>query len=129
MSSRWASSAGCRSKASSRSLDRRQPSTRTRLEQTRAERGVVWRSELLRRGLCHIGLQLTPSQYEALGVYLSELRRWATQVNLTGLRSEEAIIREGFLRSFAHKAAFESTPLLKAIDVGSGAGFPEIGRA
>ncbi|MDE2181150.1 MAG: 16S rRNA (guanine(527)-N(7))-methyltransferase RsmG [candidate division NC10 bacterium] len=79
---------------------------------------------MLRRGLCRIGLQLTPSQYEALGVYLSELRRWATQVNLTGLRSEEAIIREGFLRSFAYRAAFKPAPPVKAIDVGSGAGFP-----
>lgn len=67
---------------------------------------------------------MIPAQYEALELYLTELRRWASQVNLTGLRTEEAIIREGFLRSFAHRAAFEPTPLLKAVDVGSGAGFP-----
>lgn len=67
---------------------------------------------------------MTPAQHEALDVYLLELRRWASQVNLTGLRSEEAIIREGFLRSLAYRAAFEPAPLMKAIDVGSGAGFP-----
>jgi 16S rRNA (guanine527-N7)-methyltransferase len=67
---------------------------------------------------------LTPAQRDALGVYLSELQRWAAQVNLTGLRSEEAIIREGFLRSLAYGAAFEPTIPMKAIDVGSGAGFP-----
>jgi 16S rRNA (guanine527-N7)-methyltransferase len=67
---------------------------------------------------------LTPAQHDALGVYLSELQRWAAQVNLTGLRSEEAIIREGFLRSLAYGVAFESTLSMKAIDVGSGAGFP-----
>ncbi|MDE2059391.1 MAG: 16S rRNA (guanine(527)-N(7))-methyltransferase RsmG [candidate division NC10 bacterium] len=67
---------------------------------------------------------MTSAQYEALGVYLSELQRWASQVNLTGLRSEEAIIREGFLRSLACRAAFDPAPSVKAIDVGSGAGFP-----
>lgn len=45
-------------------------------------------------------------------------------MNLTGLRTEQAIIREGFLRSLACRAAFEPTPSVKAIDVGSGAGFP-----
>lgn len=81
-------------------------------------------SDLLRRGLDRLGLRLTPPQYEALSVYLSELRRWASRVNLTGLRSEEAIIREGFLRSMAYRAAFEPSPSMKAIDIGSGAGFP-----
>ena len=82
------------------------------------------RGGLLRRGLERIGLQLTPAQYDAFGVYLSELQRWAAQANLTGLRSEEAIIREGLLRSLAYGAAFEPAVPVKAIDVGSGAGFP-----
>lgn len=81
-------------------------------------------SELLRRGLDRIGLQLTPTQRDALGIYLSELQRWAPQVNLTGLRSEDAIVREGFLRSLTHRLAFEPTPTVHAIDIGSGAGFP-----
>jgi 16S rRNA (guanine527-N7)-methyltransferase len=67
---------------------------------------------------------LTPAQYDALDAYMSELRHWATQVNLTGLRSEEAIIREGFLRSLAYGAALDPASFVKAIDVGSGAGFP-----
>src|SRR5574337_1232670 len=124
MSSRWASSIGCRSKASSHSIDQRRPSRRAGLEQTEARQDVVGPSELLRRGLGRIGLQLTPGQYKALGVYLSELQRWAPQVNLTGLRSEEAIIREGFLRSLAYRVAFNPARSVKAIDVGSGAGFP-----
>lgn len=104
-------------------MDRRRPNGIARLEQE-AKRGAACRSELLRRGLSRLGLRLTLAQHEALDAYLSELRRWATQVNLTGLRSEEAIIREGFLRSLAYRAAFEPAPLMKAIDVGSGAGFP-----
>lgn len=92
-------------------------------EQAAQQSGICC-SEFLRRGLDRIGVRLTPAQDEAFGVYLSELRRWASQVNLTGLRSEEAIIREGFLRSLSYRVAFEPLPLMKAIDVGSGAGFP-----
>lgn len=104
-------------------MDRRRPN-RIATPERAAQQTIADRSELLTRGLDRIGLQLTPAQREAFDVYLSELRRWASQINLTGLRSEEAIIREGFLRSLAHRAAFEPAPSVKAIDVGSGAGFP-----
>lgn len=93
-------------------------------EQAAQQSGASCRGELLRRGLKRIGIRLTPAQDEAFDVYLAELRRWASQVNLTGLRSEEAIIREGFVRSLSYRVAFEPLPLMKAIDVGSGAGFP-----
>ncbi len=104
-------------------MDRRRPNQIATPERA-AQQTIADRSELLTRGLDRIGLQLTPAQHEALDVYLSELRRWASRVNLTGLRSEEAIIREGFLRSLAYRMAFEPAPLVNAIDVGSGAGFP-----
>lgn len=104
-------------------MDRRWPNRVAPPEQA-DPRDAARRSELLRCGLDRIGLRLTPTQHDALDAYLSELQRWAPQVNLTGLRSEEAIIREGFLRSLAYRAAFEPVPLMKAVDVGSGAGFP-----
>ncbi len=80
--------------------------------------------ELLRQGLDRLGLLLTPAQLEALELYLLELLRWVPQVKLTGLKSREAIIREGFLRSLSYKAAFEPEPWVRAVDIGSGAGFP-----
>lgn len=104
-------------------MGQRRPSEVARLKQD-ARRDIARRCELLRHGVGRIGLRLTPTQLEALDTYMAELQRWATQVNLTGLKSEDAIIREGFLRSLAHRVAFEPTPLMKAIDVGSGAGFP-----
>ncbi len=104
-------------------MDRRGPNKIATPERV-AQQAIAGRSELLTRGLDRIGLRLTPAQYDALGVYLSELRRWASQVNLTGLKSDEAIIRDGFLRSLACRAAFKSAPPVKAVDVGSGAGFP-----
>lgn len=79
---------------------------------------------LLRRGLHRLGLRLDPAQRRALDIYRSELLRWGSHVNLTGLRSDEAIVREGFLRSLAYRVAFEPAPGTKAMDIGSGAGFP-----
>ena len=89
-----------------------------------AGRDAVENGQLLRRGLGHIGVHVTPAQIEALEVYLSELQRWAPHVNLTGFKSKEAIVREGFLRSLTYRAAFEPAPRMKAVDIGSGAGFP-----
>jgi len=89
-----------------------------------AERNAGCSDQLLRRGLDRIGLRVTPAQLEALGVYLSELLRWTPRVNLTGFKSREAIVREGFLRSLTYRAAFEPAPGLRALDIGSGAGFP-----
>lgn len=79
---------------------------------------------LLRQGLGRLGIRATPAQLHAFAVYRSELLRWAAHVNLTGFKSEEAIVREGFLRSLTYKAAFEPAPGLVAVDIGSGAGLP-----
>ena len=79
---------------------------------------------LLRQGLGRLGIDATPAQLQALAFYRSELLRWAARVNLTGFRSDEAIVREGILRSLSYKAAFEPAPGLVAVDIGSGAGLP-----
>jgi 16S rRNA (guanine527-N7)-methyltransferase len=86
--------------------------------------GEAHADQLLRRGLLRLGIQPTPEQLEALALYRSELLRWAARVNRTGFRSEEAIVREGILRSLSYRAAFEPVPGLPAVDIGSGAGIP-----
>ena len=80
--------------------------------------------QLLRRGLGRLEIHATPAQLQALAFYRSELLRWAARVNLTGFRSDEAVVREGILRSLSYKAAFEPAPGLVAVDIGSGAGLP-----
>ena len=80
--------------------------------------------QLLRQGLGRIGLQATPAQLEAFALYRSELLRWAPRVNLTGFKTDGAIFREGFLRSLSYRVAFEPAPGIRALDIGSGAGFP-----
>jgi 16S rRNA (guanine527-N7)-methyltransferase len=86
------------------------------------DRGAA--DELLRGGLGRLGIHATPAKLQALAFYRSELLRWAARVNLTGFRSDEAIVREGILRSLSYKAAFEPAPGLAAVDIGSGAGLP-----
>ena len=79
---------------------------------------------MLRQGLGRIGLQATPERLETFARYLSELLRWSARVNVTGFRTEAEIVCEGFLRSLGYRVAFKPAPGLRAVDIGSGAGFP-----
>ncbi len=108
---------------SSRRVRRRRPPRRGEaVERPALNPGAS--DQLLRLGLGRIGLQATPDRLEAFALYRSELLRWATRVNLTGFRTEGAIVREGFLRSLSYRVAFEPAPGMRALDIGSGAGFP-----
>jgi 16S rRNA (guanine527-N7)-methyltransferase len=78
----------------------------------------------LRQGLGRLGLKPTAAQLEAFAVYLSELLRWGARINLTGFTTQAQIVREGFLRSMSYRAAFDPAPGMRAVDIGSGAGFP-----
>jgi 16S rRNA (guanine527-N7)-methyltransferase len=79
--------------------------------------------DLLVAGARALGLHLTSSQVAAFATYLEEITRWSARTNLTALRRPEDIVRAGFLDSLA------CLPLIppeakRAVDVGSGAGFP-----
>lgn len=79
--------------------------------------------DLLVAGALALGLHLTQSQVGAFATYLKEITRWSVRTNLTALRQPEDIVRAGFLDSLA------CLPLIppeakRAVDVGSGAGFP-----
>jgi len=71
-----------------------------------------------------LSLTLSLAQREAFQHYLFELRRWTKKVNLTGFRSEEEIVLKGFLESLACSLVLPRDPAIRAIDIGSGAGFP-----
>ncbi|MGH7369746.1 MAG: 16S rRNA (guanine(527)-N(7))-methyltransferase RsmG [Candidatus Methylomirabilaceae bacterium] len=79
---------------------------------------------MLGEGFRRLGIEPTSAQREAFALYLSELLRWGARINLTGFSTEEEIVREGFLRSMSYRAAFDPAPGMKAVDIGSGAGFP-----
>lgn len=69
---------------------------------------------------------LTPAQLDQFARYAAEIRRWSAAFSLTGLRRDADLLRLGFLDSLACLLAFEARPGQRAIDVGSGAGFPGI---
>ena len=79
--------------------------------------------DVLVDGALALGLPLTPDQVAAFATYREEVMRWGAHINLTGLRGDLDIVRAGFLDSLS------CLPLIpqrveRAIDIGSGAGFP-----
>jgi len=81
--------------------------------------------EVLIAGALALGLHLGREQVSAFRAYRQEIVRWSVRMNLTGLRDPEDIVRAGFLDSLA------CLPLIppevgRALDVGSGAGFPAL---
>ena len=87
-------------------------------------------ADLMEGGL-RLGIPLSPHTVARLVLYLQELIRWNTKVNLTGLTAERAIISKNFLDSLAALKLITPDPGLirpgpgrRVLDVGTGAGFP-----
>jgi 16S rRNA (guanine527-N7)-methyltransferase len=80
---------------------------------------------LLDQGAHVLGLSLTGAQVDRFRTYREELLRWSARMNLTALRSAEAIVRDGFLDSLAC-ATLIGSDVGRVLDLGSGAGFPGI---
>ena len=81
--------------------------------------------ELLATGAERLGVPLSPEQLLAFRTYRNEILRWARSMSLTALTRPDDIVRHGFLDALA------CTPLIpsgarRALDIGSGAGFPAI---
>lgn len=78
-----------------------------------------------------LGLSLTPEQQGAFQLYYEELVAWNQKFNLTAITDYEQVQIRHFLDSLSCLLAEEthlaiSRPEARAIDVGSGAGFPGI---
>jgi len=81
--------------------------------------------DLLVSGALALGLEFTPDQLAAFRIYREEIARWSARLSLTALRGPEDIIRVGFLDSLACLALIPREAK-RAVDIGSGAGFPAI---
>lgn len=71
-------------------------------------------------------VRLTGRQVAALVTYERELLEWNHKFNLTAIRDEAGIRTKHFLDSFSCVLAWKTTPPLRLIDIGTGAGFPGI---
>ena len=81
--------------------------------------------DILIAGASALGIRLRPEQVDAFRAYRQEILRWSARMNLTGLRNPEDIVRAGFLDSLACLSLIPSEAR-RALDVGSGAGFPAL---
>jgi 16S rRNA (guanine527-N7)-methyltransferase len=78
-----------------------------------------------------LGLRLLPGQVEAFQVYLEDLVAWNQRFNLTTITDPEQVETRHFLDSLSVLQAEEARKILsssgaRAIDIGSGGGFPGI---
>jgi 16S rRNA (guanine527-N7)-methyltransferase len=81
--------------------------------------------KLLLAGAEALGVTLDAVARERFERYLAELLGWSARMNLTALRRPADIVREGFLDSLS-LAPFIPATVGRAVDIGSGAGFPAV---
>ena len=82
-------------------------------------------------GIGELGIRLTPAQQTAFQLYYDELVVWNRKFNLTAITEYEQVQIRHFLDSLSCLLAPEPREILtrhsaRAIDVGTGAGFPGI---
>jgi 16S rRNA (guanine527-N7)-methyltransferase len=82
--------------------------------------------ETLRQDCKRLRFGLSPGELRAFQTYLDELQAARPRLRLTALTDPEAVQRRHFIEPLALLLALEQGGLLgeKAIDIGSGAGFP-----
>lgn len=72
----------------------------------------------------HFNLHLTEQQAGQFAVYAAELLDWNARVNLTAITDPAEVQVRHFLDSLSIATTLPPDPVLRLIDVGSGAGFP-----
>ncbi|MCC6870368.1 MAG: 16S rRNA (guanine(527)-N(7))-methyltransferase RsmG [Burkholderiales bacterium] len=77
-------------------------------------------------GIAALHLPLDARQRETLVRYLGLLAKWNRTYNLTAIREPERMVTHHLLDSLAILPHLPSTPGLRVLDVGSGAGLPGI---
>lgn len=77
---------------------------------------------LLCAGARDLGLELDSMTVQKFLLYLAELQKWNTRLNLTGLKTATDIVHRHFLDSLAVAPWVQDLDCL--LDLGTGAGFP-----
>jgi len=82
--------------------------------------------ELLLSGSKDLGIALSIEQVNSFFIYLAELKKWNSKINLTAITEERDTVIKHLLDSLAYLKAFTPAPGMKLLDMGSGAGLPAI---
>jgi 16S rRNA (guanine527-N7)-methyltransferase len=82
--------------------------------------------ETLIAGAARLGVQLTAEQAAQFETYYRELVDWNQRFNLTRITGYEEAQVKHFLDSLTVCLAWPSTPAVRFVDIGSGAGLPGI---
>ncbi|MCK4739895.1 MAG: 16S rRNA (guanine(527)-N(7))-methyltransferase RsmG [Deltaproteobacteria bacterium] len=84
--------------------------------------------KLILTGAEELGLSLTEEATKGFSLYLSELIKWGSQINLTSIRDAEETIKRHFLDSLTLLPFLEikTTKPKRILDIGTGAGLPGI---
>jgi 16S rRNA (guanine527-N7)-methyltransferase len=80
----------------------------------------------LRSGAAQIGVVLEDASTEQFERYIAQLLRWRTRLNLTGAATPAEIVVPHLLDSLLPLAVWRFPDRGRAVDVGSGAGFPGV---
>lgn len=81
-------------------------------------------NDILINAASEIGLTLSEDHCKAFGVYISELKKWNSRINLTAITGDKEIAIKHIIDSLQLAAHVDNEDVL--LDVGSGAGLPVI---
>lgn len=80
---------------------------------------------MLARGSADLGISLGEREIDSFFRYLALLEKWNARINLTAARSERELVAQHLLDSLA-VVPHVPGDAMRAVDVGSGAGFPAV---
>jgi 16S rRNA (guanine527-N7)-methyltransferase len=83
-------------------------------------------SKLLISAAKFLSIDLPAASIPPFRLYMNELKRWNSAINLTSIDDEKSIIIKHFADSMAALKLIDMTKNINALDVGSGAGFPAL---
>lgn len=83
-------------------------------------------TELFKKGLNKLNIEITPEQIKQFEEYSQLLKEWNEKINLTAITDDDGIAVKHFLDSVLPLSAVDFGVSAKIADVGTGAGFPGI---
>lgn len=80
--------------------------------------------DILEHRTQEMGLMLSDSNIQAFELYVAELKKWNSKVNLTAITADEEIVAKHLVDSLVFATQVNDTE--NVLDIGSGAGLPAI---